>query len=137
MEKISIVYWSGTGNTEKMAKDIKKHLEKNNNVDIFEVSDVSPSDLENVDKLALGCPSMGAEVLSDEMEDFVNKLNVDGKSLVLFGSYDWGDGQWMRYWETRMESAGANLKAEGLIVHLTPDEGDLDKCKSLADKLVK
>ena len=138
MKDISIVYWSGTGNTEKIATSIKKYLENNNHkVDIFEVSNIKPSDLENIEYVALGCPATGVEALSDEMESFISKIDVNDKNIVLFGSYDWGDGQWMRDWEDRIKSSGANLKAEGLIVHLTPDEDDLNKGYSLADKLIK
>ena len=92
------------------------------------------------DKLALGCPSMGDEVLEeDEMEPFFTALEgkISGKKVVLFGSYDWGDGQWMRDWQQRTVQAGAKMPADGLIVNLTPDEDGLAQCRELGAKIAE
>ena len=90
------------------------------------------------DKLALGCPSMGDEVLEeDEMEPFFTALEgkISGKKVVLFGSYDWGDGQWMRDWAERTKKAGAILAADPLIVNLSPDADGKAKCRELGKAL--
>ena len=59
-----------------------------------------------------------------------------GKKIALFGSYGWGDGQWMRDWEERMTAAGATLVGgEGLMCHETPDEEGLEACKELGRQL--
>jgi len=141
MKKISIIYWSGTGNTEQMAKEIARGAESKDGVEvqILSVENASIEDVQNADGVALGCPSMGAEELDDEMENFVVSLenvNWGNKKLALFGSYDWGEGQWMREWEARMKAFGANLIQEGLIIQLTPDEDGNNRCRELGERLV-
>lgn len=136
MKKVSIVYWSGTGNTKLMADSVAESAKQNGaDVTIVEVDNASVNDVLKADVIALGCPSMGNEVLEeDSMEPFVETLlneNISGKSFALFGSYDWGDGQWMRDWEDRMKSCGANLIADGLIIQNTPDDEGLELCHSL------
>lgn len=142
MKKVTVIYWSGTGNTEKMAEAIAEGAKIDNiEVSLKNVSQASLEDVFDADAVALGCPSMGAEELEDsEMEPFVESLNNDkikGKPVVLFGSYDWGDGEWMRNWEERMKGYGANVIEEGLIINLTPEEEGLKKCKSLGENLAK
>lgn len=130
-----VIYWSGTGNTEIMAQEIHKTLEDSK---LLYVSEVDLEDVRQADGLALGCPAMGAEVLEEgEMEPFMEEIEglIKDKKIVLFGSYDWGDGQWMREWEDRIKEAGANLLQEGLIVQNTPTEDDLDLCRSLGKNL--
>jgi flavorubredoxin len=89
--------------------------------------------------LAFGCPAMGAEVLEEsEMEPFISALSkaeVGGKPLGLFGSYDWGDGQWMRDWAERMKAMGALLDGEGIITQLAPAEDTLGKCYELGKRI--
>jgi flavodoxin short chain len=131
--KINIIYWSGTGNTEVMAALIKEGAEQAGaEADVKNVSAASVADLE-CDVLCLGCPSMGAEVLEeDEFEPYIASIEgkVAGKTLALFGSYGWGDGEWMRNWTERMKAAGASLKAESLIVNEAPDGASAEECKA-------
>lgn len=140
MSKISIIYWSGTGNTESMANLIKDGItSENGEVETKSVGEASIDDIINSQVIVLGCPSMGNEELEDsEMEPFIQSIEdkVDGKKVVLFGSYGWGDGQWMRDWEERMKAAGANLIEESLIINDSPD-GEEDKCINLGKKLAK
>ncbi|HBF8345503.1 TPA: flavodoxin, partial [Clostridioides difficile] len=107
MSKIYIVYWSGTGNTEKMANFVAEGVKlKGKTPEVLDVSLLKPSDLKEEDKFALGCPSMGAEQLEEgDMEPFVSELEsmVSGKQIGLFGSYGWGNCEWMRDWEERMQ----------------------------------
>ena len=105
------------------------------------VSDITPQDLAGEAVFALGCPAMGAEVLEEsEMEPFVEELekSVSGKKIGLFGSYGWGDGQWMRDWEERMTAAGATvLNGEGLICQETPDDDAIKQCEELGEQLAQ
>lgn len=139
MKTVTVIYWSGTGNTEKMAEGIVKGLEKNNlNVNLIPVGDAKLDDIIESDALALGCPSMGAEVLeSSQMDPFVESLSdkVNNKPVALFGSYDWGSGEWMEDWEARMKSYGASLVENGLTVHLTPTGKDLEACEALGETI--
>nr|WP_207753395.1 flavodoxin [Sporosalibacterium faouarense] len=141
VKKVVVIYWSGTGNTELMANALADGANINDNeVRILRVEDASKEDVVNADAVALGCPSMGAEVLEESfMEPFVESLSdvVSGKPVALFGSYDWGDGEWMIDWVERMNGYGANLIGEGLIIHLTPEEDGINKCKSLGQELGK
>ncbi|MFL0251869.1 flavodoxin [Clostridium neuense] len=135
MKKISIIYWSGTGNTEAMAKGIKKGAEgENTDVKIISVSDASIDDVLNADLVAFGCPAMGDEQLEEtEMEPFISAASeaVKGKNIVLFGSYGWGSGDWMNSWEKQMEDYGANLVEESLIINNEPDDSGLEQCERL------
>ncbi|MPW26100.1 flavodoxin [Alkalibaculum sp. M08DMB] len=138
MKKISIVYWSGTGNTELMAKAIEEGLE-DVQVELLSVDKASITSVVESDGIALGCPSMGAEILEeDEMEPFVVELekeNIKGKAMILFGSYGWGDGEWMQDWEKRMKDAGVNLIEDGFIIQEDTIDERLPECKELAMRL--
>ena len=108
--------------------------------DVVPVSAVSVDELKAASSFALGCPAMGAEVLEEsEMEPFVEEVEgfAAGKKIALFGSYGWGDGQWMRDWEERMNAAGATVvNGEGVIAHEAPDDEALEACRSLGKALV-
>lgn len=140
MKNVSIIYWSGTGNTQEMAVAVAEGARvEGNSVNIVEVGKATKEDVLNADAVALGCPAMGCEVLEEEeMEPFVQSLegkNLKNKPMLLFGSYDWGDGQWMRDWMERMEKLGVKLVAEGLTIQNTPDAEGLEQCKQLGVKL--
>ena len=135
---MKIVYWSSTGNTERMAQMLGEELEKlGGSAEVEEVSSVSPSALEKETVFALGCSAMGDEELDEgEMEPFVQEVEkfASGKKIGLFGSYDWGDGEWMRKWEERMKEAGAEV-AGTVIANNEPDDEDQAKLAELAKAL--
>ena len=135
---MKIVYWSSTGNTERMAQMLGEELEKlGGSAEVEEVSSVSPSALEKETVFALGCSAMGDEELDEgEMEPFVQEVEkfASGKKLGLFGSYDWGDGEWMRKWEERMKEAGAEV-AGTVIANNEPDDEDQANLAELAKAL--
>ncbi len=138
--QINIIYWSGTGNTEAMANFIKTGAESAGaTVTVKEVYAAGADDL-NCDVLALGCPSMGAENLEEgAFEPFVASIegSVSGRKLALFGSYGWGDGQWMRDWSDRMTNAGAVLAAESLIVNEAPVGESEQLCKDFGARIAQ
>ena len=141
MDEIMVVYWSQTGNTEAMAQAVAQGIEEaGKKAKLAEVSAVSAADLKDAKAFALGCPAMGAEVIEeDEMEPFVAEVEgfASGKTIGLFGSYGWGDGQWMRDWYERTRDAGAELVTEeGLMLNNTPDEEGLETCRELGKKLL-
>ena len=82
---------------------------------------------------------MGDEILEDTMEEFYTAIesSLNGKKVGIFGSYDWGDGQWLRDWSDRLKNAGAVNAAEPLMVHLTPEEADVEQCKAWAMSAIK
>ena len=129
--KTAVIYCSGTGNTEALAKAAAEVL----GVTAQTVSEFS-GDVSEYDALALGCPAMGAEVLEEsEFEPFFTGIEgkLSGKKVLLFGSYGWGDGEWMRSWQERVTAAGAELVGdEGFIVNDAPSDDDLAKIKALA-----
>ena len=139
MQKTAIIYWSGTGNTEAMASAILEGAkEVNPDTKCYTVSDLTADEAAAYDTLILGCPAMGAEVLEEEeFEPFFTALeaSLSGKNVALFGSYGWGDGEWMRLWEDRVKDAGANMvEPEGLIINETPDDDGLALCRALGKK---
>ena len=140
MDKVIVAYWSQTGNTAAMAAAIGEGItEAGKEAVVTDISSVSMDDLQAASAFALGCPAMGAEVLEEgEMEPFVTEVEafVSGKKIGLFGSYGWGDGQWMRDWEDRMKAAGATVVGgEGVICQETPDDEALENCKALGKEL--
>ena len=132
--KTAVIYWSGTGNTEAMAKAAAEGA----NAELFAVSDFS-GNIADYDAFAFGCPAMGAEVLEEEeFEPFFTsaEASLSGKKVLLFGSYGWGDGEWMRNWCERAKAAGAELVSEeGFIVNEAPSDDDLENLKKLASEL--
>ena len=138
--KISVVFWSQSGNTAAMADAVGQGItEAGKEAEVIEVSSASLDALK--EEKAFGCPAMGAEVLEEsEMEPFVAEVEsfAAGKTIALFGSYGWGDGEWMRDWTDRMTSAGATVvNGEGLICHETPDEDGLSECVELGKALAQ
>jgi flavodoxin short chain len=142
VKKLLIAYWSGTGNTEIMAKQVARGAEENGaEVTLKTIGETTPDMVKAAEALAFGCPAMGAEILEEsEVEPFISGLSsaeVGGKALGLFGSYDWGDGQWMRDWAERMKGLGAKIAGEGLAVQLIPDENSCAQCYELGKQLAQ
>ena len=140
MSKVAIVYWSGTGNTEEMANKVAEGAKAAGaEVEVISADDFDGTDISSFDGVAFGCPAMGDEELEEgEFEPFFSDLEgkLSGKKVALFGSYDWGDGEWMRTWCGRAKDAGAELvEDEGLIVNNTPDDEGLAACRELGGKL--
>jgi flavodoxin short chain len=140
MKKVVIVYWSSSGNTEAMAKAVAKGVTDGGGEAVLKTPASGLADLvKSADALAFGSPAMGDELIEeDEMEPFIASLGADilkDKPLGLFGSYDWGDGQWMRTWADRMKGLGAKLDGEGIIAQLVPGEAELAKCSELGKRL--
>ena len=140
MAKIAVVYWSGTGNTEAMANAVADGIrEKGGEAVLHTCEDFDGSKVAEYDAIAFGCPAMGDEVLEDtEFEPMFDgcKDALKGKNIALFGSYGWGDGQWMRDWVDRMTAAGATVvNGEGVICQEAPDDAALDACKDLGKQL--
>ncbi len=130
----AVIYWSGTGNTEAMAQAVAEGA----GVSAVSVSDFS-GNVADYASLALGCPAMGDEILEeDEFEPFFTGIegSISGKKILLFGSYDWGDGEWMRKWEERVKAAGAVLLNDaGVIANLAPDDDKLSELRELGRQL--
>ena len=140
LDKIYVVYWSQSGNTQAMAEAVGAGITAaGKEAAVVDVSSVSTAELKNAKAFALGCPAMGAEELEEtEMEPFVAELegSISGKKIGLFGSYGWGDGQWMRDWASRFENAGAVIVGgEGVICVEAPDDEAVNACKKLGNEL--
>ena len=138
--KIAVVYWSSTGNTEAMAQAVvegAKHAGAE--AELFTAAEFDGGKMDEFDAVAFGCPAMGAEELEDGefapmFETCESKLS--GKKIALFGSYGWGDGQWMRDWCERAKEDGAVLfSEEGLICNETPDDDAQAACRKLGADL--
>ena len=138
--KIAVVYWSSTGNTESMAQAVVEGAKKAGaETELFTATEFDGDKMDGFNAVAFGCPAMGAEELEDTefapmFEGCEGKLS--GKKIALFGSYGWGDGEWMRTWEETCQSKGANLVCDSVICQETPDEDALDACRKLGEALV-
>lgn len=141
MSKIAVVFWSATGNTEMMANAVLEGAKSAGaDAELITASDFNAEKMNAYDAVAFGCPAMGAEVLEEEEFEpmFAScEKSLQGKKIALFGSYDWGDGEWMRLWEERCISAGANLECDSVICHLEPDENGKNNCRQLGAALIK
>ena len=134
MNKVCVVYWSGTGNTQAMAEAVAKAVEAR----LIPSADFSADQVAEYDAIAFGCPAMGAEVLEeDEFQPLFDacKPALSGKKIALFGSYGWGDGEWMRSWEDDCRTAGAILACDSVICQETPDADALAACEKLGEAL--
>ena len=131
MSKIAVVYYSGSGNTEAMADVIVNAI----GADKIEAGDFSAAKVGEYDAIAFGCPAMGDEVLEETvfqpMWDDV-KGALAGKKVALFGSYGWGDGQWMRDWEADAQSNGVDLATGSVICNEAPDDEATAAMEALA-----
>lgn len=141
MKKAAVVFWTGTGNTEQMASAIAEGIAQAGGLaDIIEAETFGSEQMGNYDVFAFGCPAMGAEVLEESVFDpmFTSiEGDLDGKTVALFGSYGWGDGEWMREWTERTEGDGAVVvHGEGLMVNGEPSASDLDICRQLGKDLI-
>ena len=140
MSKVNVIYWSQTGNTAAMAEAVANGINAaGGEAVILDVSSASVDDLKDAAAFAMGCPAMGAEVLEEgEMDPFVSEVEgiAAGKHIGLFGSYGWGDGEWMRDWEERMKNAGADVVGgEGVICQEAPDDDAVAACEELGKQL--
>ena len=137
--KIAVVYWSSTGNTEAMAQAVAEGAKQSGaEVSLLTATEFGPEEMDNYDAIAFGCPAMGAEELEDTefapmFESCEDKLS--GKKIALFGSYGWGDGEWMRTWEETCQNKGATLACDSVICQEAPDDEALDACRSLGQAL--
>ena len=138
MSKIAVVYWSGTGNTERMADQIAESARKTGKeVDVFTSADFTADMTDTYDYIAFGCPSMGDEVLEEtEFEPMFNecKNKLSGKKIALFGSYGWGSGEWMDIWTDECKELGAILVHDSVIVNYEPSDAE-EGCISLGAAL--
>lgn len=139
--KTAVIYWSATGNTEIMAKEIADGIRSADaEAELFTVSEFGGKSISDYDKLALGCPAMGAEVLEEnEFEPFIAAIESElaGRKVAIFGSYGWGDGEWMRNWEKRMKDDGCQLFENGLMLNLTPDGDGVKQCFDFGARFAK
>jgi flavodoxin I len=139
MSKIAVVYWSGTGNTEIMAQEVAAGAKgAGAEVDVIQAADFSASKVDEYDAIAFGCPAMGAEVLEEEeFEPMWNDCtgSLSGKKIALFGSYGWGDGEWMRSWESSANDAGAALVCDSVMANEEPDDDAKAACQELGKAL--
>ena len=137
--KIAVVYWSSTGNTEAMAQAVAEGARKAGaSAELFTATEFDGGKVDSFDAIAFGCPAMGAEELEDSefapmFESCESKLS--GKKIALFGSYGWGDGEWMRTWEDTCRNDGASLVCDSVICQEAPDDDALNACRSLGEAL--
>ncbi len=135
MSKVAVVYWSGTGNTEAMANAVVEGVQgTGSEAVLLTASEFDSSKLADYDAVAFGCPAMGAETLEeDEFDPMFSELegSLSGKKIALFGSYGWGDGEWMRSWEESGQGVGADLACDFVICNDAPDDDAVEACKAL------
>lgn len=140
MSKVAVVYWSGTGNTEAMAQKVLEGAKAAGaEAFLFQAADFPADNLDQYEAIAFGCPSMGSEELEDsEFEPMFQSCEskLKGKKVALFGSYGWGDGEWMRNWEEICKGDGAIFTHGSVICNEAPDAEAEEACRALGKTLV-
>ena len=135
MSNVAVVYWSDTGNTEAMAKFVAEGIQSaGGSAEIITADNFGPDRVSAYDAIAFGCPAMGDEILEEDIfEPMFTAVEglLSGKKVGIFGSYDWGDGQWMRDWADRCRAAGADLAIDGVIANLYPNDAEAEDCRKL------
>ncbi|QHK18157.1 flavodoxin [Methanomassiliicoccaceae archaeon DOK] len=135
MSNVAVVYWSDTGNTEAMAKFVAEGIQSaGGSAEIITADNFGPDRVSAYDAIAFGCPAMGDEILEEDIfEPMFTAVEglLFGKKVGIFGSYDWGDGQWMRDWADRCRAAGADLANDGVIANLYPNDTEAEDCRKL------
>lgn len=141
MSKVAVVYWTGTGNTETMAKAVEEAAKSSGaEVSLIFSDDFNESMIDNFDRIGFGCPAMGDEVLEESSFEPMFQAceaKLKDKEIAIFGSYEWNEGQWMLDWEERCKKIGAKLVYPALKAYDNPDQEALDKCKDLGEALAK
>ena len=141
MKKTAVIYWSGTGNTEAMANAVAEGMkEAGAEVTVMTPDQVNAGSLSGYEAIAFGCPAMGTEVLEEvDFQPMFDscKSSLGGKNIALFGSYGWGDGEWMRSWEKDCDDSGIRLVCESVTCCEAPDDAALDACRALGKELAK
>lgn len=138
---IKIIYWSGTGNTEAMAKSIEIGVKNaGQDCELVEASQAKVEDVQGAEKVAFGCPAMGAEELEETvMRPYMDSVNplLKGKKILIFGSYEWADGEWMKTWEEEVLSHGAILADDPLAIYGMPDDSGKEECERIGRSLAR
>lgn len=141
MSKVAVVYWSGSGNTQAMAEAVADGAKKAGaEVDILTAGEFGADKISGYTGIAFGCPAMGAEQLEEtEFEPMWEavKSELGGKRVALFGSYGWGDGDWMRAWEADAKDSGVSLCTECVMAHETPDDAAKEQCSDLGASVAR
>ena len=141
MSKVAVVYWSGTGNTEAMASAVADGVkEKGGEAVMLTAAEFDAAMLDSYDAIAFGCPSMGSEELEEsEFAPMFDECEakLSGRKIALFGSYGWGDGEWMRNWDESCRNAGADMACDFVICNEAPDADAIAACKELGAALVQ
>ena len=139
MSNIAVVYWSDTGNTEAMARLVAEGIQSaGGKAEIITADSFGPDKVSQYDAIAFGCPAMGDEILEEDIfEPMFTAVEglLSGKRVGIFGSYDWGDGQWMREWADRCRAAGADLANDGVIANLYPNDAEAEDCRKLGEMM--
>ncbi len=139
MSNVKVVYWTGSGNTQAMAEAVANGAKgAGATAEVITFDAITPDQASAESVIAFGCPAMGAEVLEEgTVEPFMSEYETkcSGKKVALFGSYGWGDGQWMRDWEDRCKSAGAKLACDSVMANNAPGEDALEECRDLGAAL--
>ena len=139
MRKTAVVYWSGTGNTQMMAEKVAEGVRAAGaEADVYNCTEFSADLMDNYEAVAFGCPSMGSEQLEDtEFEPVFTECEakLSGKVIGLFGSYGWGDGEWMRNWEEDCKAAGAELACDSVMSNEGPGDAEVKSCEDLGAAL--
>ena len=135
MSKVAVVYWSGPGNTEAMANKVAEGAKAAGaEVEVISADDFDGTDISGFDGVAFGCPAMGDEELEDSVFQPVFEAcepKLAGKKVALFGSYGWGDGDWMRSWEEKCQNDGVALAVDSVICNEEPDDEAQAACIEL------
>lgn len=139
--KVSIAYYSETGNTQQLA-DILANSLSDLGAEVYKaaVSDVENEQFLSGDLLIFATPASGAEEIDQlEMQAFIDDIasQLSGRKIFLCGTYGWGDGEYMQAWSEAMQNLGCELVHEPFVCLEAPDEDAESKIAEIAKELVR
>ncbi len=109
---VTIVYFSSSGKTQRMAEMMAEQLRRRFRVLLTSLDEARESDFRQADLILIGSPAWTGEQVVPVLADFIRgSCSAECcRRVALFGSYDWGDG---RYWD----ALAADLRTRGVTVH--------------------
>lgn len=145
MPKILIIYYSRTGNTEKMAKAVAEGTKTVQCVEVESTFCATPEELKEFDAIVIGTPTYHHDTTVDIKmlfeEAAIKSIDLKGKIGAAFGSYGWSDEGPKLVLEIMKNKFEMNVTEPPLLIRYTPDAVGLEKCREfgrrIAEKLVK
>ncbi|MDH7564097.1 MAG: flavodoxin domain-containing protein [Candidatus Bathyarchaeota archaeon] len=139
--RVLVLYYSRTGNTEKMAKAVAEGTHTVQGTEV-ELNHFVPAEtLGSFDAIIIGAPTYHHEVsmsIKNLLEEAAEKsVNLKGKLGAAFGSYGWSGEAPQKVIEIMKNKFEMTVLDAPLLIKYTPDQAGLDRCRELGKKIAE